>query len=194
MTRRDLNREPCPDRILDDMGGAFGMGALGGFLWNFAKGWRNSPRHEKFAGGMFSGSLKAPTVGSAFATWGGVFCAFDCSLSWLRSGKEDAWNPVIAGAATGGVLSMRSGLRSCARSAAVGGVLLGIIEVVQIVSRPLPALHCALARDTFFRRESNDDLLRPSRSRLGGFALNERFSSCEESGCVCSSFCEGRRR
>lgn len=131
--RRDLNREPCPDRILDDMGGAFGMGALGGFLWHFAKGWRNSPKYEKFNGAMFSGSLKSPAVGSAFATWGGIFCAFDCTLAYARGGKEDSWNPVLAGAATGGVLSMRSGWKSCARNAAVGGVLLGIIEVVQIM-------------------------------------------------------------
>ncbi|KAL8273256.1 hypothetical protein Esti_002757 [Eimeria stiedai] len=131
--RRDLNREPCPDRILDDMGGAFGMGALGGFLWHFAKGWRNSPKSDKLSGAMFSGSLKSPAVGSAFATWGGIFCAFDCTLAYARGGKEDSWNPVIAGAATGGVLSMRSGWRSCARNAAVGGVLLGIIEVVQIL-------------------------------------------------------------
>ena len=132
-SRRDLNREPCPDRILDDMGGAFGMGALGGFLWHFAKGWRNSPKYEKFNGAMFSGTLKSPAVGSAFATWGGIFCAFDCTLAYARGGKEDSWNPVIAGAATGGVLSMRSGWRSCARNAAGGGILLGIIEVVQVV-------------------------------------------------------------
>ncbi|KAL8452166.1 hypothetical protein Emed_001473 [Eimeria media] len=139
--RRDLNREPCPDRILDDMGGAFGMGALGGFLWHFAKGWRNSPKYEKFNGAMFSGSLKSPAVGSAFATWGGIFCAFDCTLAYARGGKEDSWNPVIAGAATGGILSMRSGWRSCARNAAVGGVLLGIIEVVQIMFlRGAPAM------------------------------------------------------
>lgn len=110
------------------------MGALGGFLWHFAKGWRNSPKYEKFNGAMFSGTLKSPAVGSAFATWGGLFCAFDCTLAYARGGKEDSWNPVIAGAATGGVLSMRSGWRSCARNAAVGGILLGIIEVVQIVS------------------------------------------------------------
>ncbi len=29
----DHGREPCPDRILDDIGGAFGMGAVGAPLW-----------------------------------------------------------------------------------------------------------------------------------------------------------------
>lgn len=120
------------------------MGALGGFLWHFAKGWRNSPKYEKFNGAMFSGTLKSPAVGSAFATWGGIFCAFDCTLAYARGGKEDSWNPVLAGAATGGVLSMRSGWKSCARNAVVGGVLLGIIEVVQIVSS-----HIFISRRSF---------------------------------------------
>ncbi|KAL8434852.1 hypothetical protein ACSSS7_002818 [Eimeria intestinalis] len=153
--RRDLNREPCPDRILDDMGGAFGMGALGGFLWHFAKGWRNSPKYDKLSGAMFSGSLKSPAVGSAFATWGGIFCAFDCTLAYARGGKEDSWNPVIAGAATGGILSMRSGWRSCARNAAVGGVLLGIIEVVQIQMREYEELQqkaAASGQSSFWSR------------------------------------------
>ncbi|EPT26032.1 mitochondrial inner membrane translocase subunit TIM17, putative [Toxoplasma gondii ME49] len=130
--RHDLTREPCPGRILEDLGGAFGMGALGGFLWHFAKGWRNSPKYEKFAGGMLSGSMKSPLVGSSFAVWGGLYATFDCSLIYLRGGKEDSWNPVLSGALTGGVLSMRSGWRSCMKNAAIGGVLLGIIEVVQL--------------------------------------------------------------
>ena len=37
-------REPCPHRILDDIGGAFGMGAVGGGIWNFGKGMYNSPK------------------------------------------------------------------------------------------------------------------------------------------------------
>lgn len=36
-------REPCPDRIIDDIGGAFGMGAVGGGAWHLIKGLRNSP-------------------------------------------------------------------------------------------------------------------------------------------------------
>ena len=38
------SREPCPDRILDDIGAAFGMGAVGGGIWHFGKGVYNSPR------------------------------------------------------------------------------------------------------------------------------------------------------
>lgn len=45
-------REPCPDRILDDIGGAFGMGAIGGGLWNYILGLRKSPSGQKLKGGF----------------------------------------------------------------------------------------------------------------------------------------------
>ncbi len=35
---RDATRPAAPHRILDDVGSAFSMGFVGGFLWNFAKG------------------------------------------------------------------------------------------------------------------------------------------------------------
>lgn len=45
-------REPCPDRILDDIGGAFGMGALGGGFWHMYRGLKNSPKGYKIAGAL----------------------------------------------------------------------------------------------------------------------------------------------
>jgi len=45
-------REPCPDRIIDDIGGAFGMGAVGGGAWHFFKGMKNSPPGFKFRGAI----------------------------------------------------------------------------------------------------------------------------------------------
>lgn len=36
-------REPCPWRIIDDCGGAFAMGSIGGSLFQFIKGFRNAP-------------------------------------------------------------------------------------------------------------------------------------------------------
>ena len=48
----DHGREPCPDRILDDIGGAFGMGAVGGGLWHFFKGLKNSPSNARMRGGL----------------------------------------------------------------------------------------------------------------------------------------------
>lgn len=36
-------REPCPWRIVDDCGGAFTMGLIGGALFHGIKGFRNAP-------------------------------------------------------------------------------------------------------------------------------------------------------
>jgi hypothetical protein len=56
---------------------------------------------------------------------------FDCALVAVRR-KEDPWNPIMSGALTGGVLQLRYGLPSAARSAAFGGFLLALIEGVSI--------------------------------------------------------------
>lgn len=123
----ETSREPCPDRIIDDMGGAFGMGAVGGSAFHFLKGLYNSPRGERFLGATQAVRMNAPRVGGSFAVWGGLFSTFDCSLVYLRQ-KEDPWNSIIAGAATGGLLQIRQGLRASSRSALVGGTLLALIE------------------------------------------------------------------
>ena len=45
-------REPCPDRIIDDIGGAFGMGAVGGGVWHLIKGLKNSPPGFRVRGAL----------------------------------------------------------------------------------------------------------------------------------------------
>ncbi|XP_058112293.1 mitochondrial import inner membrane translocase subunit TIM17-2-like [Magnolia sinica] len=127
MGTSDTSREPCPDRILDDIGGAFGMGAVGGSAFHFIKGLYNSPRGERLLGGSQAVRMNAPRIGGSFAVWGGLFSAFDCSIVFIRQ-KEDPWNSIIAAAATGGLLQMGQGLRPAARSAIFGGVLLALIE------------------------------------------------------------------
>ncbi|KAL5548015.1 hypothetical protein UlMin_003246 [Ulmus minor] len=123
----ETSREPCPDRILDDIGGAFGMGAVGGSAFHFLKGGYNSPKGARVIGGNQAVIMNAPRVGGSFAVWGGLFSAFDCTMVYVRQ-KEDPWNSIIAGAATGGFLQMRQGLRASSRSALFGGVLLALIE------------------------------------------------------------------
>ena len=59
--------------------------------------------------------------------WGGLFACCDCSLSAIRQ-KEDPWNSIISGAATGGVLAARAGPKAMASAAVVGGVILALIE------------------------------------------------------------------
>ncbi|KAM0061116.1 hypothetical protein Hdeb2414_s0004g00132131 [Helianthus debilis subsp. tardiflorus] len=142
----ETSREPCPDRILDDIGGAFGMGAVGGSAFHFLKGTYNSPTGLRFKGGTDAVRMNAPRVGGSFAVWGGLFSTFDCSMVYLRQ-KEDPWNSIIAGAATGGFLQMRQGLGPAARSAAFGGVLLALIEGAGIMlnkflsaQQPMPVM------------------------------------------------------
>lgn len=50
---------------------------------------------------------RAPITGGNFAVWGGTFSLIDCALIKVRM-KEDAWNSIISGAATGAILSVRS--------------------------------------------------------------------------------------
>ncbi|MQM10236.1 hypothetical protein Taro_043127 [Colocasia esculenta] len=147
----ETSREPCPDRILDDVGGAFGMGAVGGSAFHFIKGIYNSPNGERLAGGAQAVRMNAPRVGGSFAVWGGLFSAFDCTMVYLRQ-KEDPWNSIIAGAATGGFLQMRQGAGAAGRSAVFGGVLLALIEGAGImlnrflsVPQNLPPLEDPLA-------------------------------------------------
>ena len=52
---------------------------------------------------------RAPIYGAQFAAWGVCFATFDCSFMYLRQ-KEDPWNSVMSGAATGFVLAARSQL------------------------------------------------------------------------------------
>ncbi|KAJ7541325.1 hypothetical protein O6H91_10G054600 [Diphasiastrum complanatum] len=103
------------------------MGAVGGSALHFIKGLKNSPRGERLIGGSQAVRINAPRIGGSFAVWGGLFSTFDCSMVYLRQ-KEDPWNSIIAGAATGGFLQMRGGLKTATRSAIFGGVLLALIE------------------------------------------------------------------
>ena len=61
--------------------------------------------------------------------WGGLFSTFDCTLMAIRQ-KDDPINPIASGAITGGVLAARGGWRAAGKSAAIGGILLAVIEGV----------------------------------------------------------------
>lgn len=127
---------PCPDKILDDCGGAYAMGLVGGGVWHMFKGMKNSPRGERIRGGFNAVTLRAPNLGGAFAVWGGLFATFDCTYAHLRS-RDDSWNAIMSGATTGGILAARAGWRAAGRSAIVGGVLLGMIEGMGVMLEKL---------------------------------------------------------
>ncbi|XP_045102243.1 mitochondrial import inner membrane translocase subunit Tim17-B-like [Portunus trituberculatus] len=127
-------REPCPWRIVDDCGGAFTMGVIGGGLFQAVKGFRNAPSgmSRRMTGSLVAVKQRAPIVGGQFAVWGGLFSTIDCSLVYMRK-KEDPWNSIISGAATGGILAARSGVVAMTGSAVIGGMLLAMIEGVGIL-------------------------------------------------------------
>ena len=118
-----------PWRILDDCGGAFAMGCIGGSIFQSIKGFKNAPQgfNRRLQGSWSAVRQRAPIIGGNFAVWGGVFSTIDCTLVHLRK-KEDPWNSIISGAATGAVLAVRHGTGTMVGSAVVGGVLLAFIE------------------------------------------------------------------
>lgn len=89
-------------------------------------------------GSITSIKARSPIIAGNFAVWGGMFSTIDCTLVHFRK-KEDPWNSIISGAATGGILAARNGLGAMAGSAVIGGVLLALIEGVGILFTRLSA-------------------------------------------------------
>jgi import inner membrane translocase subunit TIM17 len=128
----DSGREPCPYRVIDDVGGAFLMGCSLGGIWYAGKGARNSPQGERLRGAIQSVKARSPVLGGQFAVWGGLFSCFDCTLVAVRR-KEDPWNSIMAGGLTGGTLAARAGVKAMTQSAVIGGVLLAAIEGMSLL-------------------------------------------------------------
>ncbi|KAM0922341.1 hypothetical protein ACQ4PT_006269 [Festuca glaucescens] len=133
MPRSLSEEDPCPGRIVADAGGAFAVGAVGGSVFHFVKGVRASPSGARMTGGAQALRMNAPRVGGAFAVWGGLFSAFNCAAVYARQ-KDDPWNSIAAGTATGGLLSVRQGLRAAAKSAAFGAALVALAEGMGILA------------------------------------------------------------
>jgi len=75
-----------PWRIIDDCGGAFTMGLIGGSLFNVINGARHAPSgwSRRAMGGMIRMKERAPVLGGQFAAWGLCFSTFDCTFAHLR--------------------------------------------------------------------------------------------------------------
>ena len=132
MRNKDLNRDPCPWRIVDDCGGAFAFGLGGGMVYHFFGGLRNAPKGQRTAEAISRVKARVPILAGSFAIWGLFYSIFDCSISAIRR-KEDIWNAVLSGAATGGVLAARAGVKAFGKNALTGGIALGVIEGLNIV-------------------------------------------------------------
>lgn len=128
----DHTRDPCPIVILNDFGGAFAMGAIGGCVWHGIKGFRNSPYGERRLGAISAIKARVPVVGGNFGVWGGLFSFYDCSVKAIRK-REDPLNAIIAGFFVGGSLAIRGGWRHCRNSAITCACLLGVFEGVGLM-------------------------------------------------------------
>ena len=124
-------REPCPWRIVDDAGGAFAFGIVGGGIWHGFGGLRNAPRGQRVSQAISRVKSRAPILGGSFAVWGTFFSIFDCSIAHIRK-KEDPWNAIASGFLTGGLLAIRAGPRVAAQNALAGGVILAMIEGLNV--------------------------------------------------------------
>lgn len=134
----DHTRDPCPYNIVADVGIGFCMGSIGGTVWHGFKGYRNSPRGERFHGMMNSIKVRAPVLGGNFAVWSGMFNAGDCLIAAIR-GKEDPWNAILSGSATGALLAARSGPKAMIASGIFGGIILGVMEGVGVMINRMQA-------------------------------------------------------
>ena len=81
--------------------------------------------------------------------------------------QEDPWNSIISGAATGGILAARAGPRAMAGSAAVGGILLALIEGMGILFTKMMAPPVPTIED--YERSMRQDPTAPPTN--GGFNI-----------------------
>ncbi len=125
--KQSTEREPCPWRIIEDSGGAFAFGLVGGSLWHFVGGARNAPAGMRISQAIGRVKARTPLLGGSFAVWGMLFSSIECVISSARR-KEDPWNGILSGAATGGLLAARAGLKAAGKNAVMGGVILAAIE------------------------------------------------------------------
>eukprot|EP00439_Symbiodinium_sp_Y106_P086424 s383_g33.t1 len=131
-------RLPCPERIIDMVGFAFGCGTLGGFGMTFTRSLRDHPKGHRFSGALAAAQARAPQLGSTFALWSGLFHAFECAVSQRHldpQGARSSIDAALCGFLTAGVLSVRQGPRVASMNAAVGAFCVALVDVVSGTAR-----------------------------------------------------------
>ncbi|CAF1186627.1 unnamed protein product [Adineta steineri] len=121
--------DPCPWRIVDDCGGAFALGTIVGTLFHSIKGFRHAPsgQYRRLIGSLNAVKQRAPRAGVSFGSWGCIFSLIECNFVYIRK-KEDPWNSILSGAATGAILQARQGPVPMVGAAIFGGFILAMIE------------------------------------------------------------------
>jgi mitochondrial import inner membrane translocase subunit TIM17 len=135
-------------------------GLAGGTIWHLVGGARNAPSGQRIAQAISRTRARVPILGGlctqcffllfflliftdvlpfyctiptgSFAIWGTLFSICDCTFTYVRK-KEDPWNAIMSGAATGGILAIRAGVKAAGKSALAGGLILAAIEGLNIL-------------------------------------------------------------
>ncbi|KAM0929603.1 hypothetical protein ACQ4PT_001625 [Festuca glaucescens] len=117
-----------PDCIASDAGLGFIIGGTGGSMFHFLKALRSSPSGRRLVGGAQAVRANAPRLAG---TWTGLFVAFSAvdSAMYSARGKDDPWNRIVAFACMRGLHHRRKGFKAAVRSALVGAVFWGLVEV-----------------------------------------------------------------
>mmetsp|Transcript_9805 Transcript_9805/g.17735 ORF Transcript_9805/g.17735 Transcript_9805/m.17735 type:complete len:141 (+) Transcript_9805:137-559(+) len=133
-------RLPCPQRVVDMMGYAFGVGCCGGFAYTFVHGLRNNPSGHRVSGAFGAARARAPQLGGTFAMWSGIFHCFECAVSKRHGDVEPQRRSVIdagiCGFLTAGLLSVRQGPRAASTNAVVGGLCVVLVDAIFASSAP----------------------------------------------------------
>jgi import inner membrane translocase subunit TIM17 len=64
--------------------------------------------------------------------WAGIYSMSECTLTTLRN-TDDAYNKILSGAITGGVLALRAGPRIAMKNGLIGGIILGSIVLFELI-------------------------------------------------------------
>merc|ERR1712224_856431 len=124
-------RQPCPERIIDMAGFAFGVGRCGGFCMTFARSLRHYPKGHRISGAFAAASTRAPQLASTFALWSGLFHTFECAISQRHrdpDGTRTLTDAAACGFLTGGLLELRKGPRAAAVSACMCAFFVAVVD------------------------------------------------------------------
>lgn len=127
MDEANTHRVRCPLRIVDDAGGGFAVGAIGGGIWNFYRGYTSAMAGSKLRGALDGIAARAAPTAGSFGAWAGLFAVGDCTFAYLR-GKQDPWNAIMSGGVTSATLAARAGPRRALGAGVFGAITLGMIE------------------------------------------------------------------
>ncbi|NXY82407.1 TI17A translocase, partial [Alcedo cyanopectus] len=121
---------PSPWRIVDDCGGAFTMGAIGGGIFQAIKGFRNSPVgvNHRLRGSLTAIKTRAPQLGGTGSCGGAALLAAELSTGTCYKCPDSCWGPTGSHWGLTVQVVRKYGPVAMVGSAAMGGILLALIE------------------------------------------------------------------